>query len=87
MKIYRKPSTYSVSDTLSIFAPIAVMVMSILVFCGYYLMFPPYDEVSTFSSDGHQYKKFYDVKKGSIGIVHDPDCPCYKMTKETKETK
>ena len=87
MKIYVKPSTYSVSDTLTMFGLIAFMVMGILAFSAYYMMFPPTDEVSTFSNGGHQYKKFYDAKKGSIGIVHDPDCPCYKMTKETKETK
>ena len=84
MKIYRKPSTYSVSDTLSVLGLIAFMVIGTLAFSAYYMVFPQDDEVTTFTNDGHQYKKFYDVKKGSIAVVHDPDCPCYKMTKETK---
>ena len=82
MKIYRKQSSDSFT---ALGALIFVLMITIGPLIAFSVFYQEKDEVSTFSNSGHQYKKFYDAKKRSIDIVHDPDCPCYKMTKETKK--
>ena len=78
MKIYRKSN----SDDLTAFgAVLFVLIITIGPLIAFSIFYQEKDEVSTFSNGGHQYKKFYDAKKRSIDIVHDPDCPCYKMIK------
>lgn len=73
MKIYRKSN----SDDLTAFgAVLFVFMITIGPLIAFSVFCQGKDEVSTFSNGGHQYKKFYDAKKGNINIVHDPDCPC-----------
>ena len=76
MKIYRKSN----SDDLTAFgAVVFVLMITIGPLIAFSIFHQGEDEVSTFSNDGHQYKKFYDAKKGNIDIVHDPDCHCQKQ--------
>lgn len=79
MKIYRKSN----SDDFTAFgAVLFVLMITIGPLIAFSALYQEKDEVSTFSNDGHQYKKFYDAKKRSIDIVHDPDCPCYEMNQK-----
>jgi hypothetical protein len=76
MKIYRKSN----SDDLTAFgAVVFVFMITVGPLIAFSVFYQEKDEVSTFSNGGHQYKKFYDAKKRSIDIVHDPDCPCQKQ--------
>jgi hypothetical protein len=76
MKIYRKSSSDDITALGAVFFVFMITIGPLLAYNAFH---QEEDEVSTFSNDGHQYKKFYDAKKGNIDIVHDPSCPCQKQ--------